>query len=59
MEGRRFSKCASRRSAAHIRLRNLQLLQGWRAAPLQNGAPALSTRTFVFEACTSFNGSYS
>ena len=49
MEGGSFSKCGSRLSAAHIRLKNLQQLQGSRAVPFQNGALALAPHTFVIK----------
>ena len=51
MEGGSFSKFGSRRSAAHIRLKNLQQVQGWRAVPFQNWALALAPRTFVLKVC--------
>ena len=47
MEGGWFSKLGSRLGAAHIRLRFLQQLQGWRAVSFQNRALALAPRTFV------------
>ena len=52
--GRPFSKWGSRLGAAHIRVKILQQLHGWRAAPFQNGVPALVPRTFVFKVCNSY-----
>eukprot|EP00959_Pyramimonas_sp_CCMP1952_P116666 2438466-Pyramimonas_sp.AAC.1 len=40
MEGRPFSNCGSRNSAAHIRPTNMQELHGWRAIRVQNAALA-------------------
>ena len=54
MEGGWFSKLGSRLSAAHIRLKSFQQLQGWRAAGFQNRALALAPRTFVLKACNSY-----
>ena len=54
MEGGRFSKLGSRLGAAHIRLKSLKQLHGWRAGGFQNGVIALSPRTFVFKVCNSY-----
>eukprot|EP00959_Pyramimonas_sp_CCMP1952_P350216 7337521-Pyramimonas_sp.AAC.1 len=47
MEGCPLSKCGSRLSAAHIRLRNLQWFHGWRAVRFHTVALALAPRTCV------------
>ena len=54
MEGGTFSKFGSRLSAAHIRLSNLQQLQGWGAARFQTWALALAPRTFDSKDSNSF-----
>ena len=54
MEGGSFSKLGCRLGAAHIRLKSLQQLQGWRAVPFQNWALALAPRTFVLEVPNSY-----
>ena len=54
MEGGPFSKLGSRPGAAHIRLKMMQQLQGWRAVPFQNWALALAPRTFVLKMSNSF-----
>eukprot|EP00959_Pyramimonas_sp_CCMP1952_P428407 8973234-Pyramimonas_sp.AAC.1 len=46
MEGGRLSNFGSRLSAAHIRLRKLQELHGWRAGGCQNVALAFAPRAF-------------
>ena len=46
MDGGSFSKLGSRLSAAHIRLKSFQQLQGWRAVPFQNWALALDFLVF-------------
>ena len=46
MEGASFSKWGFRLSAAHIRLKRLQQLHGWKAYRVQNWALAPAPRTF-------------
>ena len=47
MEGGWFSKLGPLLSAAHIRLKRFQQLEGWRPVPFQNAALAIAPRTFV------------
>ena len=54
IEGVCYSKCGSRRSAAHIRFKNVQPFHGSRAYVTQSVALALAPRTFVFKICNSF-----
>ena len=54
MEGGSFSKFGSRFSAAHIRRKSVQQLQGWRAVPFQNAALAFAPRTFVLNVSNSY-----
>ena len=49
MEGAYFSNFGSRLSAAHIRLQNIQQVQGWRVVGFQNVTLALAPRTFVLK----------
>ena len=49
MEGGPFSKLVSRFSAAHIRLKSFQQLQGWRAGRFPNWVLAKAPRTFVLK----------
>eukprot|EP00959_Pyramimonas_sp_CCMP1952_P357824 7491797-Pyramimonas_sp.AAC.1 len=49
VENKWFSKCGSRLSAAHTRLKHVQRLHGWRTAPFQHVALALTPRTFVLK----------
>ena len=54
MEGGWFAKLGSRLSAAHIRLKGFQELQGWRAARFQNLVLAVAPRTFVLKVSNSY-----
>ena len=48
------SKLGCRLGAAHIRLKLLQQLQGWRAGGFQNWALSLAPRTFVLNVSNSY-----
>eukprot|EP00959_Pyramimonas_sp_CCMP1952_P303556 6352414-Pyramimonas_sp.AAC.1 len=54
MEGRSFSKCGVRSSAAYTRLESLQQMQEWRAVGFQNVAHALAPRPLVLNVNGSF-----
>eukprot|EP00959_Pyramimonas_sp_CCMP1952_P377849 7914951-Pyramimonas_sp.AAC.1 len=53
MEDSRCSKCRSRLSAAHMRVKILPQLHGWRPRVVQSAALASAPRTFVLEVCNS------
>eukprot|EP00959_Pyramimonas_sp_CCMP1952_P220226 4604647-Pyramimonas_sp.AAC.1 len=51
MDGGWFSKGDSRRNSAYIRLKSLQLLQGWSAAPFRHVAVVWTPLAMVLSVC--------
>eukprot|EP00959_Pyramimonas_sp_CCMP1952_P076232 1592801-Pyramimonas_sp.AAC.1 len=58
MEGWRFSTCDSRVSAAHMILKGVRQLQGWRAFCCSKVVIAVAPRTFILKVRSSFQDSH-